>query len=111
MPLRADRVDRHYNSRARLPLPLPTSYGKSHSMSEPPTRERAGFQRHQVGAIVVTALSDGYLDVPYQVMQQIGEQEARQILAGAQRRGPPRVSINAFALASGGRVALIETGA
>lgn len=76
-----------------------------------PRRELAGFHRRRVGDIVVTALSDGYLDVPYQVMRQIAEQDAAQVLAAAQRPGPPRVSINAFALASGGRVALIETGA
>lgn len=75
------------------------------------SRERAGFHRRRIGDIVVTALSDGYLDVPYQVMNQIEETDAEQFLAAGERPGPPRVSINAFALSSGRRVALIETGA
>jgi glyoxylase-like metal-dependent hydrolase (beta-lactamase superfamily II) len=62
-----------------------------------------------VGDIVVTALSDGYLDAPYAAMR-IAEGDAAQILAREFRRAPPRISVNCFAVHSGGRLALIETG-
>lgn len=67
------------------------------------------YQR-RLGEIIVTALSDGYLDVPYDVMLDISAHDAEQILTGEFQLSPPRVAVNAFALRTAGRVGLIETG-
>ena len=74
-----------------------------------PNRQVAGVYHRRIGDIVVTALSDGYVDAPYAAMR-IAEADAEQILAREFRRAPPRISVNCFAVYSGGRLALIETG-
>src|SRR2546421_705364 len=75
-----------------------------------PAAQIPGVYRRRIGDIVVTAISDGYLDASYDFMRNIVPQEAEQILNEAYRPAPPRVSINCFVLHSGGRVALVETG-
>jgi glyoxylase-like metal-dependent hydrolase (beta-lactamase superfamily II) len=74
-----------------------------------PARQVPGVYHRRIGDIVVTALSDGYVDATYAVMR-IPEKEAEEILARDFRRAPPRISVNCFAVYSGGRLALIETG-
>jgi len=75
-----------------------------------PAAQIPGVYRRRIGDIVVTAISDGYLDASYDFMRNIAPQEAEQILNEAYRPAPPRVSINCFVLHSGGHVALVETG-
>ncbi|MCZ7657343.1 MAG: MBL fold metallo-hydrolase [Xanthobacteraceae bacterium] len=75
----------------------------------PPRRQIPGVYHRRVGDIVVTALSDGYLDAPYTVMR-IAPGDAEEILAREFRPSPPRISVNCFAIYSAGRLALIETG-
>jgi len=69
-----------------------------------------GVYRRRVGDIVVTALSDGYLDADVGVLQRISREEIEQILSETFRPSPPRLSVNAFLVHAKGRVALIETG-
>src|SRR4051794_31658237 len=79
-------------------------------MAEVPSAQIPSLYRRRVGDIVVTAISDSYLDASYDFMRNITPQDAKQILTEAYRPAPPRVSINCFVLHSGGRVALVETG-
>src|SRR5438045_6957311 len=79
-------------------------------MSELPSAQIPGVYRRRVGDIVVTAISDGYLDAVYEFMRDIEPAEAERILKEAYRPAPPRVSINCFVIHSAGRVALVETG-
>ena len=74
-----------------------------------PARQVPGVYHLRIGDIVVTALSDGYVDATYAVMR-IPEKEAEEILAHDFRRAPPRIAVNCFAVYSKGRLALIETG-
>ena len=78
--------------------------------AEVPTSQIPGVYRRRFGDIVVTAISDGYLDGAYEFMRNIEPQEAERILKDAYRPAPPRISINAFIIQSGGRVALVDTG-
>jgi len=80
------------------------------SLPEVPSAQIPGVYRRRIGDIVVTAISDGYLDASYDFMRNITPQDAERILKEAYRPAPPRVSINCFVLHSGGRVALVETG-
>ena len=76
-----------------------------------PGQQIPGVYHRRIGEIVVTALSDGYLDGSLEVLRNIGEEEGHRMLAAAFRPVPGRrTSVNCFAVYSGGRLALIETG-
>jgi glyoxylase-like metal-dependent hydrolase (beta-lactamase superfamily II) len=62
-----------------------------------------------VGDIVVTAISDGFLDGTLDVLRNISQDEARQILSESFRPAR-RTAVNAFLVYSAGRLVLIETG-
>jgi glyoxylase-like metal-dependent hydrolase (beta-lactamase superfamily II) len=74
-----------------------------------PRQQISGVYHRRIGDIVVTAISDGYLDGTVEVLQNIDHDEARQMLAAAFRPGR-RTSVNTFAIHSAGRLALVDTG-
>ena len=78
-------------------------------MIQVPTQQIAGVYHRRIGDIVVTALSDGYLDGTVEVMQNIAPDDATQMLSDAFRPGR-RTSVNCYLVHSAGRLALIETG-
>ncbi|HET6184114.1 MAG TPA: MBL fold metallo-hydrolase [Acetobacteraceae bacterium] len=74
-----------------------------------PDRQIPGVYHRRIGDIVITALSDGYLDGSVDVLRNIAPDEAERMLAANFRPGR-RTSVNAYAVYSAGRLALIETG-
>jgi glyoxylase-like metal-dependent hydrolase (beta-lactamase superfamily II) len=78
-------------------------------MKQVPPDQVPGVFHRRVGDIVVTAISDGFLDGGLEVLRNISQDEARQILADSFRPAR-RTAVNAFLLYSAGRLALIETG-
>jgi glyoxylase-like metal-dependent hydrolase (beta-lactamase superfamily II) len=64
----------------------------------------------RLGDVLVTGLSDGYMDMGYEIFRNIPEDEVRAILAHDGRISPPRISINAFALRFGGKTYLVDCG-
>ena len=74
-----------------------------------PTAQIPGVYHRRIGDIVVTALSDGYLDGTVDVLQNITPDESNRMLADAFRPGR-RTSVNCYLVYSAGRLALIETG-
>jgi glyoxylase-like metal-dependent hydrolase (beta-lactamase superfamily II) len=76
---------------------------------QPPTQQIPGVYHRRIGDIVVTALSDGYLDGTVDVLQNIAPDEATRVLRENFRPGR-RTSVNCYAIFSSGRLALIETG-
>src|ERR1700758_5270623 len=78
-------------------------------MIQPPTRQIPGVYHRRIGDIVVTALSDGYLDGTVDVLQNIAPDEATRVLKEKFWAGR-RTSVDCYALHSAGRMALIETG-
>jgi glyoxylase-like metal-dependent hydrolase (beta-lactamase superfamily II) len=79
-------------------------------MSNVPTAQIPGVYHRRFGDIIVTAISDGYLDAVYEFIRGIEPAEAETILKVAHRPAPPRVSINTFVIHSAGRKALVDTG-
>jgi glyoxylase-like metal-dependent hydrolase (beta-lactamase superfamily II) len=75
-----------------------------------PAGQIPGVYRRRIGDIVVTAISDGYLDASYDFTRNITAADAESILKEAYRPAPPRVSINVFVIHSAGRMALVDTG-
>jgi glyoxylase-like metal-dependent hydrolase (beta-lactamase superfamily II) len=78
-------------------------------MIKVPTGQIPGVYHRRIGDIVVTALSDGYLDGTLEVLQNITS-DAAQGLLDARFRPGRRTSVNCYLIYSGGRLALVETG-
>lgn len=78
-------------------------------MITPPDKQIPGIYHRKVGDIVVTAVSDGFLDGTLDVLRNITPEEAREILT-ALFRPARRTAVNTFLIYSGGRLALVDTG-
>ena len=78
-------------------------------MIKAPQQQIPGVYHRGVGEIVVTAISDGFLDGTVESMRNIGADDARRILTESFRPAR-RTSINAFLIYSAGRLALMDTG-
>jgi glyoxylase-like metal-dependent hydrolase (beta-lactamase superfamily II) len=78
-------------------------------MIQPPQQQIPGVYHRRLGDIVVTAISDGFLDGTLDVLPNISQDEARQILTD-NFRAACRIAVNAFLVWSAGRLALIDTG-
>ena len=78
-------------------------------MSPQPTQQIPGVYHRRIGDIVVTAISDGYLDGNLDVMRNVDLEKAHQILRDAFRPAR-RTSVNAFLVHSKGRIAIVDTG-
>jgi glyoxylase-like metal-dependent hydrolase (beta-lactamase superfamily II) len=68
-----------------------------------------GVYHRKIGDILVTAISDGYLDGTIDVMRNVDHDKARQILKEAFRPAR-RTSVNTFLIQAGGRTAIVDTG-
>ena len=78
-------------------------------MSEAPTSQIPGFYHRKIGDIIVTAISDGYLDGDVSVLRNIEADDANAMLKANFRQGR-RTFVNGFVIRSKGRTALVETG-
>lgn len=78
-------------------------------MSAIPSRQISPIYRRRIGDIVVTAVSDGTLERTHEMMLNVPEDEAKRRLAAAGRRSFI-LSVNAFLIHAGNRLALVETG-
>lgn len=78
-------------------------------MTAAPTTQIPGFYHRKIGDIIVTAISDGYLDGDVSVLRNIEPDDAMSMLKANFRPGR-RTFVNGFIVRSKGRTALIETG-
>jgi glyoxylase-like metal-dependent hydrolase (beta-lactamase superfamily II) len=78
-------------------------------MTTQPAQQIPGIYHRKIGDIVVTAISDGYLDGDLSVMRNIDLEKANQALRDAFRPAR-RTSVNAFLIHSKGRLAIVDTG-
>ena len=78
-------------------------------MSPQPTQQIPGVYHRKIGDIVVTAVSDGYLDGSMDVMRNVDMEKAHQLLRDAFRPAR-RTNVNAFLIHSQGRTAIVDTG-
>ncbi len=74
-----------------------------------PARQIPGVYHRKIGDIVVTSISDGFLDGNLDVMRNVDLAKAHEILAAAFRPAR-RTSVNTFLIHSKGRMALVDTG-
>ena len=78
-------------------------------MNAQPSQQIPGVYHRKIGDIVVTTISDGYLDGTLDVMRNVDLDKARQILTDAFRPAR-RTSVNTFLIHSKGRTAIVDTG-
>ena len=78
-------------------------------MSSHPAQQISGVYHRKIGDIVVTALSDGYVDGNLDLLKNVDVDRARAILVGA-FRPVRRVSINTFLVHTKEGAVLIDTG-
>ena len=78
-------------------------------MTAQPAQQIPGAYHRKIGDIVVTAISDGYLDGTLEVMRNVDLEKAHQLLREAFRPAR-RTSVNAFLIHSKGRTAIVDTG-
>ncbi len=78
-------------------------------MIKPPHAQIPGIYHRRVGDITVTCVSDGFLDGNLEVLKNITQDDARQILS-ENFRPARRTAVNCFLIYSAGRLALVETG-
>jgi glyoxylase-like metal-dependent hydrolase (beta-lactamase superfamily II) len=78
-------------------------------MTPQPAQQIPGVYHRRIGDIVVTAISDGYLDGSLDVMRNVDLDKAHQLLRDAFRPAR-RTSVNAFVIHSRGRLAIVDTG-
>ena len=78
-------------------------------MNPQPAAQIPGVYHRRIGDIVVTTISDGYLDGTLEVMRNVDLEKARQILTDSFRPAR-RTSVNTFLIHSKGRIAIIDTG-
>jgi glyoxylase-like metal-dependent hydrolase (beta-lactamase superfamily II) len=74
-----------------------------------PQQQIPGFYHREVGDIVVTTVSDGYLDGNCEVLKNIPIDEAQRMME-ANFSPVRRASVNTFVIHSGDRKAVIDTG-
>jgi len=75
---------------------------RSSYMTAQPSQQIPGVYHRKIGDIVVTAISDGYLDGNLDVMRNVDLEKAHQVLREAFRPAR-RTSVNAFLIHSKGR--------
>ena len=78
-------------------------------MTLQPAQQIPGVYHRRIGDIVVTAISDGYLDGSMDVMRNVDLEKAHQLLRDAFRPAR-RTNVNAFLIHSSGRLAIVDTG-
>jgi glyoxylase-like metal-dependent hydrolase (beta-lactamase superfamily II) len=74
-----------------------------------PQQQVPGLFHRRVGDIVVTAVSDGFLDASIDMLRNLPREEIVRILTESFRPAR-RTAVNAFLVYSAGRLALIDTG-
>ena len=79
-------------------------------MTSLPVKQTPGLHHRRVGDIVVTAVSDGFLDGSMAVLRNVEAAEAVRMLTAAFRPVPRRTSVNCFLIRSAGRTALVDCG-
>src|SRR5713101_5201334 len=89
--------------------PFPSIQPRYSRMTRQPSRQIPGVYHRKIGDIVVTAISDGYLDGNLDVMRNVDLEKAHQVLRDAFRPAR-RTSVNAFLIHSKGRMAIVDTG-
>jgi glyoxylase-like metal-dependent hydrolase (beta-lactamase superfamily II) len=70
-----------------------------------------GLNRRQIGEYIVTALVDGIIDLPFDLLAGINPDEAEAMILAAGRPRSSAMTVSAYLVEGGGRTILIDSGA
>lgn len=79
-------------------------------MAELPTTQVPAVYHRRIGDVLVTAISDGFIDASFAILKNIEEEDADAILRAGFLPSPPRIDVNCFLIRSKGRTAVVDTG-
>lgn len=79
-------------------------------MTKVPVQQIPGVYHRRLGDILVTALSDGYVEMGYNIFREFSAAEVDAMMAVDHRISPPRISVNCFLLRGPMGTVLIDTG-
>ncbi len=79
-------------------------------MTSLPQKQIAGVYHRRFGEFLVTALSDGYVEMGYQIFHEFSREDVDRMMARDHRISPPRISINCFLLRGPAGTVLIDCG-
>lgn len=75
-----------------------------------PKKQVPGVYHRRFGEFLVTALSDGYVEMGYDIFREFSREEVDRLMARDHRVSPPRISINCFLLRGPAGTVLIDCG-
>jgi glyoxylase-like metal-dependent hydrolase (beta-lactamase superfamily II) len=73
-------------------------------------KQAPGFYRRRIGEAIVTAVNDGFLDIPFEILRGVEISEMRSLMRDAFRDGPPRLTVNAFVIQTERNTILVDAG-
>jgi glyoxylase-like metal-dependent hydrolase (beta-lactamase superfamily II) len=79
-------------------------------MVNPDQRQAPGVYRRRIGDAMVTVINDGYLDMPFELLRGVALDDMRSLMREVFHEGPPRISVNAYVVETGGRTILVDAG-
>jgi glyoxylase-like metal-dependent hydrolase (beta-lactamase superfamily II) len=79
-------------------------------MTDPDQKQAPGIYRRRIGDAMVTAINDGYLDMPFELLRGVPLEDMRGLMREAFHEGPPRITVNAYVVQTGGRTILVDAG-
>lgn len=79
-------------------------------MTDPDQKQAPGVYRRRIGDAMVTAINDGYLDMPFELLRGVPLDDMRGLMREVFHEGPPRITVNAYVVQSGGRTILVDAG-
>lgn len=79
-------------------------------MSSLPTRQIPGVYHRRFGEFLVTGISDGYVEMGYNIFREFEPQDVDLMMARDHRVSPPRISVNCFLLRGPAGTVLIDCG-
>jgi glyoxylase-like metal-dependent hydrolase (beta-lactamase superfamily II) len=79
-------------------------------MTSLPKEQIPGVYHRRFGEFLVTALSDGYVEMGYDIFREFSREDVDLLMARDHRISPPRISINCFLLRGPAGTVLIDCG-
>ncbi|PWL18950.1 MBL fold metallo-hydrolase [Falsochrobactrum shanghaiense] len=79
-------------------------------MSTIPAKQIPGVYHRRFGDFLVTALSDGYVEMGYHIFREFEPDDVDRMMARDHRISPPRISVNCFLLRGPAGTVLIDCG-
>jgi glyoxylase-like metal-dependent hydrolase (beta-lactamase superfamily II) len=78
--------------------------------SQKTSKQTPGVYRRRIGDALVTTINDGFLDIPFEILRGVPQDEMQALMRSAFRDGPPRLTVNAFVIETDRNTILVDSG-